>query len=40
MKPVVDPDDFPTTRKCTYLDAANVALMYRGAENAIYRQCE
>ena len=35
MKPIVDPDDFPATRKCTYLDAANVALMYRGAEKAI-----
>ncbi|MFQ5823131.1 MAG: aminotransferase class V-fold PLP-dependent enzyme [bacterium] len=35
MNPIVDPDDFPATHNCTYLNAANVALMYRGAEKAI-----
>lgn len=35
MNPIVNPDDFPATHNCTYLDAANVALMYGGAEKAI-----
>lgn len=35
MNPIVDLDDFPGTRNYTYLNAANVALMYRGAEKAI-----
>ena len=35
MNSIVDPADFPATLKCTYLNTANVALMYRGAERAI-----
>src|SRR3954469_3080352 len=32
---LVDPDDFPGTKGTAYLDAANIALMYRGARDAI-----
>jgi len=35
MDSIVDPKDFPASHKCTYLNAANVALMYQGAEKAI-----
>ena len=35
MKPIVNPDDFPAAQNSTYLNAANVALMYNGAEKAI-----
>jgi len=35
MNPIVDPKDFPASGKCTYLNAANVSLMYQGAEKAI-----
>ncbi len=35
MDSIVDPKDFPASDKCTYLNAANVALMYQGAEKAI-----
>ena len=35
MDSIVDPKDFPASYKCTYLNAANVALMYQGAEKAI-----
>jgi cysteine desulfurase/selenocysteine lyase len=35
MDLIVDPKDFPASDKCTYLNAANVSLMYRGAEKAI-----
>jgi len=35
MDAIVDPKDFPASQKCTYLNAANVALMYQGAEKAI-----
>ena len=35
MDSIVDPKDFPASQKCTYLNAANVALMYQGAEKAI-----
>ena len=35
MKPIVNPDDFPGAQHSTYLNAANVALMYKGAEEAI-----
>lgn len=34
MTPIVDPADFPAARTCVYLNAANVALMYRGADEA------
>ncbi len=32
---IVNPKDFPASRTFTYLNAANVALMYQGAEKAI-----
>jgi selenocysteine lyase/cysteine desulfurase len=32
---LVDLDDFPGTKDTAYLDAANIALMYRGARDAI-----
>ncbi len=35
MNTIVSPEDFPASRTCTYLNAANVALMYQGAEKAI-----
>lgn len=35
MDPIVDPKDFPASVKCTYLNTANVSLMYRGAEKAV-----
>ncbi len=35
MDLIVDPKDFPASDKCTYLNAANVSLMYQGAEIAI-----
>jgi len=35
MDSIVDPKDFPASFKCTYLNTANVALMYQGAEKAI-----
>ena len=35
MKPIVSEKDFPTADKFIYLNAANVALMYSGAEQAI-----
>jgi selenocysteine lyase/cysteine desulfurase len=35
MDSIVDPRDFPAIHKCTYLNAANVALMYKGADTAI-----
>ena len=35
MKPIVSGKDFPTADKFVYLNAANVALMYSGAEQAI-----
>jgi len=35
MKPIVSEKDFPTADKFVYLNAANVALMYSGAEQAI-----
>ena len=35
MKLIVDTADFPVTRQCAYLNAANVAPMYRGAQKAI-----
>jgi len=35
MDSIVDPKDFPAIHKCTYLNAANVALMYKDAETAI-----
>lgn len=31
---LVDPEDFPASRESTYLNAASVALMFRGAEEA------
>ncbi|SVC74603.1 uncharacterized protein METZ01_LOCUS327457, partial [marine metagenome] len=31
----ISPNDFPAVEKCTYINAANVALMYRGASEAI-----
>ncbi|HCQ01058.1 MAG TPA: hypothetical protein DIT99_10340, partial [Candidatus Latescibacteria bacterium] len=34
-KPLVDLDDFPATRTCTYINAANVALMCRETERVI-----
>ena len=35
MNPIVSEKDFPTAAKFVYLNAANVALMYRGAEQVI-----
>ncbi len=35
MKPIVSEKDFPTANKFVYLNAANVALMYSGAEQII-----
>ena len=35
MKPIVSEKDFPTANKFVYLNAANVALMYNGAEKII-----
>ena len=35
MKPIVSEKDFPTADKFVYLNAANVALMYSGAEQVI-----
>jgi cysteine desulfurase/selenocysteine lyase len=35
MDILVDPEDFPASRKCTYLNTANVCLMYQGAKDAI-----
>jgi cysteine desulfurase/selenocysteine lyase len=35
MDLIVDPKDFPASDKCTYLNAANVSLMYQGAETAV-----
>lgn len=35
MDLIVDLKDFPASGKCTYLNAANVSLMYRGTEEAI-----
>jgi selenocysteine lyase/cysteine desulfurase len=35
MSRLVDPDDFPGSKHSAYLDAANIALMYRGAQRAI-----
>ena len=35
MQSLVGPNDFPASRKCTYLNAASVALMYGGAEQAV-----
>ena len=35
MDLIVDPRDFPASSKCTYLNAANVSLMYQGAEKAV-----
>ena len=35
MEPIVDSKDFPASAKCTYLNTANVSLMYRGTEKAI-----
>ena len=35
MDLIVDPKDFPASDKCTYLNAANVSLMYQGAEKAV-----
>lgn len=35
MNPLVDPDDFPASRTWAYLDAANMALTYRGADEAV-----
>lgn len=34
MKRIVDPEDFPASRKSAYLNTASVTLMYRGAETA------
>jgi selenocysteine lyase/cysteine desulfurase len=34
MKRIVDPEDFPASRKSVYLNTASVTLMYRGAEAA------
>ncbi len=34
MEPLVDPNDFPASRKSAYLNTASVTLMYRGAEKA------
>ncbi len=34
MKRIVDPEDFPASRKSAYLNTASVTLMYRGAEAA------
>lgn len=35
MKPIIDPTDFPASSKFTYLNAASVALMYKGAASAV-----
>jgi selenocysteine lyase/cysteine desulfurase len=35
VKPLVDPQDFPASRKSTYLNAASVALMYQDAARAL-----
>ncbi|MFQ5771073.1 MAG: hypothetical protein ACE5HX_11090, partial [bacterium] len=35
MKPITSPDNFPAARNHIYLNAANVALMYRGALQAM-----
>ncbi len=35
MSRLVDPDDFPGSKHNAYLDAANIALMYQGAQRAI-----
>jgi len=35
MSGLVDPDDFPGSKRYAYLDAANITLMYRGATEAI-----
>ena len=35
MKPIISEKDFPTANKFVYLNAANVALMYSGAEQII-----
>lgn len=35
MNPIVNPDDFPAAQNSTYLNAANVALMYSGAEKTV-----
>ena len=35
MKPIVSEKDFPTAIKFVYLNAANVSLMYSGAEKII-----
>jgi selenocysteine lyase/cysteine desulfurase len=35
MGQLVDPDDFPGAKQAAYLDAANIALMYQGAQRAI-----
>ena len=37
MLPLVDQNDFPATSKFVYLDAANIALMYRGAVTSIIK---
>ena len=35
MDTIVNSKDFPASRTCTYLNAANVALMYKGTDKAI-----
>lgn len=35
MNTLINPADFPASRKFTYLNAASVALMYEGAANAV-----
>ena len=35
MRRLVDPDDFPGSKHTAYLDAANIALMHRGAQREI-----
>ncbi len=35
MNPLVDPGDFPASHTWAYLDAANMALTYRGADEAV-----
>jgi selenocysteine lyase/cysteine desulfurase len=34
MEPITDPNDFPGSRDSSYLDAANICLTYRGAQEA------
>ncbi|MCH8813755.1 MAG: aminotransferase class V-fold PLP-dependent enzyme [Chloroflexi bacterium] len=34
MDPITEPNDFPGSRDCSYLDAANICLTYRGAQEA------